>query len=132
MTGDYGDVWSEKVIQLSQVAPAGPAPKLIQFRLRAKTGLDYDSDISFDDFRVTGTIVNAGPVFVAGAMHPGIGRTGNCLVLHDAGGVLNIFTLSGARVMSAKTHGDDIVSIAALPRGVYIAKVNSCLLKFAK
>lgn len=133
LTGNHGDVWFENTIQLSQVVPPVPSPKYILVRFRDRTGTDYDSDICIDDFRVTGTTVAVDRTDLrrpAASLPRMVRSGGDCLKLHNVKGAVSFFTLNGARVMQA--DGNGVISIAALPSGLYLARIGGRMVKFAK
>jgi hypothetical protein len=134
LTGNHGDAWFQNTLQLSQVVPLVPSPKYILLRFRDRTGTDYDSDICLDDFSVTGTTVAVDRTNGTAALEPRMVRSGgDFLKLHNVKGAVSFYTLNGAKVMQVPvTEGNGVISIAALPAGLYLARINGRMVKFAK
>jgi hypothetical protein len=136
LTGDHGDAWFEKNIQVSDVvsasATAVPPPKMMQVRFRGKTGSDYDSDICLDDIKVSGTPVWLPPVGPVAFTQSKIVRTGTFIKYHNVNGTIHIFSLSGVKIMQMPVKGSGVFDISGLPRGVYLAKAGNEQIKFAR
>lgn len=59
-------------------------------------------------------------------------RDGSLSVTGLAGSELGVYTLTGARVLSAGvTTADESVDVSYLPTGIYVARAGSCALRFA-
>ena len=129
LTGDHGDKWFDTSFTPGQMVPR---PKLMQVRFRVETGADYDGDVCIDDFRVSGDAVPVSSSISAIFARPKIVRIGEALVVHDLAGSINIYSLSGAKVLNSTIKGSGFVDISKLPKGAYLAKLGGEMLKFVR
>jgi hypothetical protein len=133
LTGDYGDVWHEQVIQLSQAFPQSTtAVSRVQVRFRGITGTAYDSDICIDDFRVAGTATHTVPVDFSLVLRPRLSHSAKCLTYSNVAGELSIVMLNGKKVMSRMVKGQGVIDISSLSKGVYCARVNGVTVRFVR
>ncbi|MBF0432599.1 MAG: M6 family metalloprotease domain-containing protein [Fibrobacteria bacterium] len=110
LEGDHGDEWFEQKVDLSAYAGA-----MTQFRFRAITGSNYDSEICIDDFSIKGDIVRTASALKKDLF---IQKKGNLLYMSHEHAV-QVYGLDGDMLLRREPGNTIPLDIGFLPEGLY-------------
>jgi hypothetical protein len=130
LTGDHSDQWFKQSVDLT-----GFDSDNLQFRFRALTGTDYDSDICIDDFSIIGTKTMQNAKVKKKSLLPLFSISSNVIRLlgYSVGVNVKIFTMSGKQIIGKTINSSsENIDISELSHGMYLLDINSRSKPFAR